>query len=101
MQPIHWQKSSYSGDGSNCVEIAATPAVIHIRDSKVTKGPHLAFRFSAWVSFISHAASGSRSRQSQQSSRAQTLDPTSWLVHRTSSSDWQPTGGADSITLPA
>jgi hypothetical protein len=64
MQPIHWQKSSYSGDGSNCVEIAAAPPTIHIRDSKNTGGPHLAFQLSAWVSFICHAASGSPSRQS-------------------------------------
>jgi hypothetical protein len=31
---IHWQKSTYSGDGSNCVYVAApTPAEIHLRES--------------------------------------------------------------------
>jgi hypothetical protein len=65
VQNPHWQKSTYSGDSSNCVEIAAAPTTVHIRDSKKTQGPNLAFQLSAWVSFISHAASGSCSRQSQ------------------------------------
>ena len=34
MQTLHWQKSSYSGDGSNCVNIAATPTgTLHLRES--------------------------------------------------------------------
>ncbi|MEV1065860.1 DUF397 domain-containing protein [Streptomyces sp. NPDC050263] len=34
MQPLHWQKSSYSGDGSNCVNIAAGPTgTLHLRES--------------------------------------------------------------------
>ncbi|WP_329264469.1 DUF397 domain-containing protein [Streptomyces pseudovenezuelae] len=37
MQPIHWRKSTYSGDGSNCVEIATTPTAIHVRDSRARK----------------------------------------------------------------
>ncbi|MGC0340335.1 DUF397 domain-containing protein [Streptomyces sp. SLBN-8D4] len=64
MQPIHWQKSSYSGDGSNCVEIAAALTAIQVRDSKTTGSPHLVFQSSAWVPFISHTASNSASRQS-------------------------------------
>ncbi|WP_078612688.1 DUF397 domain-containing protein [Streptomyces canus] len=55
MQPTHWRKSSYSGDGSNCVEIAATKTVIHVRDSKNAEGPQLAFQPSAWSLFIFHA----------------------------------------------
>ncbi|MFJ9004652.1 DUF397 domain-containing protein [Streptomyces canus] len=61
---MHWRKSSYSGDGSNCVEIAAVLTAIHVRDSKTMGSPHLAFQSSAWVPFISHTASNSRSRQS-------------------------------------
>ncbi len=34
MPNLHWQKSTYSPDGSNCLEIAPTPTTIHIRDSK-------------------------------------------------------------------
>ncbi|RRR76693.1 DUF397 domain-containing protein [Streptomyces sp. RP5T] len=64
MQPMHWRKSSYSGDGSNCVEIATTLTAIQVRDSKTTRSPHLVFQSSAWVSFISHTASNSRSHQS-------------------------------------
>ncbi len=33
--PDNWQKSSFSGsgDGNNCVELAATPHTIHLRES--------------------------------------------------------------------
>ncbi|MEU9174140.1 DUF397 domain-containing protein [Streptomyces sp. NPDC048420] len=53
MQTLHWQKSTYSGDSSNCVEIAATLTAIHVRDSKITEGPHLAFPATVWIHFIS------------------------------------------------
>ncbi|MFF4018396.1 DUF397 domain-containing protein [Streptomyces sp. NPDC001843] len=34
MQTLAWQKSTYSGDGSNCVYVAATPAgTIHLHES--------------------------------------------------------------------
>ncbi|MGX9887172.1 DUF397 domain-containing protein [Streptomyces sp. NPDC002276] len=34
MTTHHWQKSTYSGDASNCVNIAATtPDTIHLRES--------------------------------------------------------------------
>ncbi|MFF7953109.1 DUF397 domain-containing protein [Streptomyces griseorubiginosus] len=64
MQTLQWKKSSYSGDSSNCVEISATLTAIQVRDSKTMGSPHLAFQRCAWVPFISHAASNSRSRQS-------------------------------------
>jgi len=63
VQTLQWRKSTYSGDSSNCLEIAATPGAIHVRDSKTTGSPHLVFPPSAWVSFISQTASSSRSRQ--------------------------------------
>ncbi|WP_328782360.1 DUF397 domain-containing protein [Streptomyces canus] len=66
MQPIHWQKSTYSGDGSNCVEIAAISSATHVRDSKMTGSPHLVFPSFAWVAFISHTASSSRSSQTME-----------------------------------
>ncbi|MFF1444429.1 DUF397 domain-containing protein [Streptomyces sp. NPDC058295] len=33
--PDNWQKSSYSGegDGNDCVELASTPATLHLRES--------------------------------------------------------------------
>ncbi|WP_405557955.1 DUF397 domain-containing protein [Streptomyces canus] len=64
MQPIHWQKSTYSGDGSNCVEVAATPVAVRIRDSKKTRGPHLIIHPLPWTLFISYTASSNCSPQS-------------------------------------
>ncbi|WP_132838802.1 DUF397 domain-containing protein [Streptomyces sp. BK205] len=61
MQTLQWKKSSYSGDSSNCLEIAATPTVIHVRDSKRTDGPHLVLSPGAWTRFICQSTSGSRS----------------------------------------
>lgn len=40
-----WKKSSYSGgEGGNCVEMAKTPKVAAVRDSKNPAGPMLVFR---------------------------------------------------------
>ncbi|MGW6056391.1 DUF397 domain-containing protein [Streptomyces sp. NPDC055189] len=34
MSALNWQKSSYSSEGSNCVELAATPdSTLHLRES--------------------------------------------------------------------
>lgn len=32
---LHWQKSTFSdgGDGNTCVEIAASPGAVHLRES--------------------------------------------------------------------
>ncbi|MGW5292757.1 DUF397 domain-containing protein [Streptomyces bacillaris] len=50
---LHWFKSSYSnGDGGACVEVAAHPAAVHIRDSKVTDGPVLTVEPAAWGAFV-------------------------------------------------
>ncbi|MEV4047269.1 hypothetical protein RKD32_004400 [Streptomyces sp. SAI-195] len=53
-----WFKSSYSGgnDGNSCVELALTPATIHVRDSKHTDGPRLALTPAAWASFLPYAS---------------------------------------------
>ncbi|MEU9781001.1 DUF397 domain-containing protein [Streptomyces phaeochromogenes] len=58
---LAWFKSSYSGDSSgDCVEVAASPATIHVRDSKNSRGPQLALSPDAWAGFIS-SVSGPRS----------------------------------------
>ncbi|MFF3097478.1 DUF397 domain-containing protein [Streptomyces cyaneofuscatus] len=50
---LHWFKSSYSdGDGGNCIEVAAHPSTVHIRDSKVTDGPVLTVEPAAWSAFV-------------------------------------------------
>ncbi|MES9521197.1 DUF397 domain-containing protein [Streptomyces capoamus] len=55
---IRWFKSSYSSgpDGDSCVEVATTPAAIHIRDSKQDDGPLLTVAPSTWTEFVSYAA---------------------------------------------
>ncbi|MEU8838894.1 DUF397 domain-containing protein [Streptomyces roseus] len=50
---LSWHKSTYSGSqGDSCVEVAACPEAVHIRDSKVTAGPELAVRPTAWAAFL-------------------------------------------------
>jgi Domain of unknown function (DUF397) len=46
-----WRKSSYSGGGNNCVEVAAGAATVAVRDSKDPEGGELAFDVSAWTAF--------------------------------------------------
>ncbi|MGW6911265.1 DUF397 domain-containing protein [Streptomyces sp. NPDC054940] len=60
MSELHWTKSTYSPDASNCVEIATTPTTVHIRDSKTPTTPHLTFPPTAWADFLLHAAKASR-----------------------------------------
>ena len=48
-----WRKSSYSGEGGDCVEVAAGfPGVLPVRDSKDLSGPKLAFDTQSWASFM-------------------------------------------------
>ncbi|AZQ35862.1 DUF397 domain-containing protein [Streptomyces cyaneochromogenes] len=56
MPELTWQKSTYSAEAANCVEIATTPTTIHIRDSKNPAGPRLALQPTAWADFVSYAA---------------------------------------------
>jgi hypothetical protein len=57
---LRWSKSTYSSgpDGDSCVELATSPGTIHVRDSKDTAGPHLAFSPTTWAAFLPHAAKG-------------------------------------------
>ncbi|MGW4302236.1 DUF397 domain-containing protein [Streptomyces sp. NPDC004646] len=53
---LAWFKSSYSSnDGPECVEVALTPATIHIRDSKNHNGAHLTVPATAWTDFLHFA----------------------------------------------
>jgi hypothetical protein len=52
-----WFKNSYSSsEGDSCVQIATTPATVHIRDSKHTEGPRLAVASAAWADFVTFAS---------------------------------------------
>ena len=53
---LTWFKSSYSGaEGGDCVEAAASPQAIHVRDSKDTARPGLAVGPDAWAVFVGYA----------------------------------------------
>ncbi|MFJ8190228.1 DUF397 domain-containing protein [Streptomyces sp. NPDC096094] len=52
-----WTKSSYSsGEGGECVEVAAWLGVTHVRDSKYKAGPMVSLTPEAWAEFIGFAA---------------------------------------------
>lgn len=55
---LDWFKSSYSdsSDINDCVEVAATPGTVHVRDSKNVPGPQLAVSDAAWSGFVAHTA---------------------------------------------
>lgn len=54
---LPWRKSSYSsgGDG-DCVEVASCPDAVHVRDSKLRRGPQLALTSTAWTHFLAYAS---------------------------------------------
>ncbi|MFD7921321.1 DUF397 domain-containing protein [Streptomyces sp. NPDC059740] len=50
---LAWFKSSYSGaEGGDCVEVAADPEVVHVRDSKTVAGPVVRVSREAWAGFL-------------------------------------------------
>ncbi|MEE1773821.1 DUF397 domain-containing protein [Streptomyces sp. JV185] len=50
-----WFKSSCGGDeGGACVEAAAHPAAVLVRDSRNPEGPALALPPAAWAGFTAH-----------------------------------------------
>ncbi|WP_405003621.1 DUF397 domain-containing protein [Kitasatospora purpeofusca] len=57
MAELAWFKSTHSSnEDAACVEVAETPGVIHVRDSKDKSGPQLAFHPAAWQAFLDFAA---------------------------------------------
>ncbi|MFD7708849.1 DUF397 domain-containing protein [Streptomyces sp. NPDC059785] len=56
---LTWVKSTYSsGEGGQCVEIAARPDLVHVRDSKDITRPGLAVGRGAWAAFVGLAVQG-------------------------------------------
>ncbi|MFJ8336565.1 DUF397 domain-containing protein [Streptomyces sp. NPDC094437] len=57
-----WFKSSYSGSGGSCVEVAANLVAAHgivpVRDSKTPTGPVLSVPTTAFTSFVTGVKSG-------------------------------------------
>lgn len=57
--PLTWRKSSHSGSGDNCVEVAALPGGGRaVRDSKDPGGPVLTFTPGEWHAFIGNVKDG-------------------------------------------
>ncbi|MCF4138934.1 DUF397 domain-containing protein [Streptomyces sp. Tue 6430] len=58
-----FRKSSYSGQESNCVEVAATTGNGHaVRDSKRQDGPLIAVSGPSWRAFLEQFAHGDEAR---------------------------------------
>ncbi|GAA0995483.1 DUF397 domain-containing protein [Acrocarpospora macrocephala] len=54
-----WRKSSLSGSGNNCVEVASNlPGIVGVRDSKHPTGPALIFTADEWSAFLGGVKSG-------------------------------------------
>ncbi|MFF4988322.1 DUF397 domain-containing protein [Streptosporangium saharense] len=54
-----FHKSSLSGGGNDCVEVATNlPGLVAIRDSKDPSGPALAFTPAQWRSFVGRVNTG-------------------------------------------
>lgn len=55
-----WRKSSHSGGGENCVELASMHGRIAVRDSKQPSGPYLTFSASEWLALMDRVRLTSR-----------------------------------------
>ncbi|MFJ3642575.1 DUF397 domain-containing protein [Streptomyces sp. NPDC090108] len=54
--PLEWFKSSHSSnEGPDCLEVALTPAAVHIRDSKDRDGARLTVADATWTEFLGFA----------------------------------------------
>ncbi|MFK4150232.1 DUF397 domain-containing protein [Streptomyces sp. NPDC004065] len=54
---VTWRTSSYSsGEGGQCVEVAALPHAVRVRDSKDISRPAIPVTAAAWTAFVGFAA---------------------------------------------
>ncbi|MEU3453094.1 DUF397 domain-containing protein [Micromonospora sp. NPDC006766] len=58
MTPLTWKKSTRSNAGGDCVEVAAPPQAVMVRDSKDRQGPVLSFNAVEWRGFIEAIKTG-------------------------------------------
>jgi hypothetical protein len=53
LRRAQWRKSTYSANGSTCVEVALNlPGIVAVRDSTNQHGPRLTVSNQAWSDFI-------------------------------------------------
>jgi hypothetical protein len=55
---LRWRKSSYSGNGGDCVEVGDAARVIIVRDTKDRSGPVLRFSPAVWRRFADQVTTG-------------------------------------------
>jgi hypothetical protein len=55
---LRWRKSSYSGQGANCLEVAPVREGAAVRDSKDPGGAILRFPGDSWRAFLGAVKSG-------------------------------------------
>jgi hypothetical protein len=59
LSTVHWRKSTHSGTtGGDCVELAALPSQIAVRDSKNPDSPHLSFGRAAFGKALKEIRAG-------------------------------------------
>jgi hypothetical protein len=59
LRRAEWRKSTYSANGSTCVEVARNlPGIVAVRDSKNAQGPALIFSPAEWQAFTAGMRGG-------------------------------------------
>lgn len=53
-----WRKSSLSGSGASCVEVAFVDDAVAVRDTKDREGGTLVFRHDEWTAFVGGIKNG-------------------------------------------
>lgn len=61
-QHIGWRTSSYTSNGANCVEVAVSPQLVGVRDTKARDSGTLAFDAAAWRGFLAAVKAGGYDR---------------------------------------
>jgi hypothetical protein len=56
--PAPWRKSSYSGNGNNCVEIAAADGLVAVRDTMNRDDVRNIFTARTWQQFTTRVKRG-------------------------------------------
>ncbi|MBB2911275.1 hypothetical protein FHS43_002540 [Streptosporangium becharense] len=58
LSSARWRKSSLSGTGPSCVEVAFVADAVAVRDTKNREGGTLTFHHDEWTAFIGGIKSG-------------------------------------------